>query len=315
MSYTAYLPQSHRADVDTVQIQSADQDSATFERLRRPLRIFGLSWWRFTLTRWALATIGRLSHGIRLGWDAGFDSGRMLDYVYENEARGVGFLGRWIDRMYLDSPGWRGIRLRKAHLELMLHRGIDRLHRQGRTVHIMDIASGPGRYLLESLQDEVLEGSTVRCRDRQESNLAQGRVLAETLGYGVQGARIIHEQADAFDLESYRGLDPAPNLVVASGLYELFADNATVMVSLHGIADALQDDGLLIYTNQIWHPDLELIARTLRNHVGERWVMRCRSQEEMDALVEAAGFEKVAMNIDHLGMFSVSLARRREDAS
>ena len=26
-------------------------------------------------------------------------------------------LGRWIDRVYLDSPGWRGIRERKVHLQ------------------------------------------------------------------------------------------------------------------------------------------------------------------------------------------------------
>ena len=30
----------------------------------------------------------RLSDGIRLGWATGFDSGRTLDYVYENRPRG-----------------------------------------------------------------------------------------------------------------------------------------------------------------------------------------------------------------------------------
>ena len=36
--------------------------------------------------------------------------------------------------------------------------------------------------------------------------------------------------------------------------------------------------------------------------------MRCRSQAEMDQLVERAGFKKVAMRIDRFGIFTVSLA-------
>jgi len=38
--------------------------------------------------------------------------------------------------------------------------------------------------------------------------------------------------------------------------------------------------------------------------------MRRRTQAEMDQLVAAAGFEKLAMEIDPWGIFTVSLARR-----
>jgi hypothetical protein len=38
--------------------------------------------------------------------------------------------------------------------------------------------------------------------------------------------------------------------------------------------------------------------------------MRRRTQAEMDALVEAAGFRKVAQRIDPWGIFTVSLAER-----
>jgi hypothetical protein len=67
---------------------------------------------------------------------------------------------------------------------------------------------------------------------------------------------------------------------------------------------------LLIYTNQPWHPQLELIARGLSNWDGEPWIMRRRTQAEMDELVGAAGFAKVQMEIDPWGMFTVSIARR-----
>jgi hypothetical protein len=48
----------------------------------------------------------------------------------------------------------------------------------------------------------------------------------------------------------------------------------------------------------------------LRNREGERWIMRRRTTAEMDELVRAAGFEKIDMEIDQWGMFTVSVARK-----
>src|SRR5262249_45608822 len=81
--------------------------------------------------------------------------------------------------------------------------------------------------------------------------------------------------------------------------------------SLLGIAGALDEFGYLIYTNQPWHPQLEMIARVLRNREGRPWVMRCRAQAEMDALVRDAGFEKLQTLLDDDGIFTVSVARIR----
>ena len=75
----------------------------------------------------------------------------------------------------------------------------------------------------------------------------------------------------------------------------------------------MQPGGYLVYTNQPWHPQLEMIARALTSHRGgEPWVMRRRSQAEMDELVATAGFRKLSERIDEWGIFSVSLARREE---
>jgi hypothetical protein len=107
-------------------------------------------------------------------------------------------------------------------------------------------------------------------------------------------------------------IDPAPNVGIVSGLYELFPDNDMVLASLRGLAAALaRCDGpaYLVYTGQPWHPQLEMIGRVLTNRNGESWTMRRRTQEEMDDLVRAAGFEKIDMRIDDFGIFTVSLAR------
>ena len=261
--------------------------------------------WRYLPMRWALRSVGLLSEGIRLGWRTGFDSGTTLDYVYQNRPGGLTALGRLIDRAYLNSVGWRGIRQRRVHLESLLHEAIRRLHADGRRVHVVDIASGPGRYVLEVLRSAPWTTSAL-LRDVRPQHIEAGRRLAETLG--VRDVR--YETADAFDRQSLAEIRPRPTIAVASGLYELFPENDRVLTSLRGLADALEPDGYLVYTNQPWHPQIEFIARVLRNSNGERWVMRRRTQEEMDALVRAAGFQKLQMEIDPWGIFTVSLARR-----
>ena len=106
-------------------------------------------------------------------------------------------------------------------------------------------------------------------------------------------------------------VQPRPTLGIVSGLYELFPDNGMVRPSLAGMAEAIELGGFLLYTGQPWHPQLELIARALTSHRGgQAWVMRRRTQAEMDQLVEEAGFEKVEQRIDGWGIFTVSLARR-----
>src|SRR5215831_8806190 len=70
---------------------------------------------KFVVARAGLKLASRLSRGIEIGWRSGFDSGLSLDYVYKNEPTGWSPLGRLIDKSYLNSIGWRGIRQRKAN--------------------------------------------------------------------------------------------------------------------------------------------------------------------------------------------------------
>ncbi|MBK8285567.1 MAG: bifunctional alpha/beta hydrolase/class I SAM-dependent methyltransferase [Ahniella sp.] len=228
----------------------AHERGATFDEaqaLARPLPWYSPRAWYWAATRASLKFGALLSKGLALGQKTGFDSGSTLDYVYCNQAQGVPLVGTLIDRTYLDSIGWRGIRLRKQNLQELLVLAAARLRTAGKPVHIMDIAAGHGRYVVD-----------------------------------------------------------------ASGLYELFPDNDQVGRSLAGMADAIESGGFLVYTGQPWHPQLELIARALTSHrQGAAWVMRRRTQAEMDQLVETAGFRKIAQRVDPFGIFTVSLAVRR----
>jgi SAM-dependent methyltransferase len=268
------------------------------------LRAPGSPHW--ALVRFNLKTFGRLSQGISVGWKTGFDSGRSLDYVYENKPRGITPLGKLIDYFYLNAIGWRGIRIRRQNLQRCLRSAIERLNRAGQPIQILDIASGPGRYILETLNQLVKVPASAMLRDYQQPNLDAARQLADQL----QLQNITFQHGDAFDRESLAAITPRPTIAIASGLYELFPDNEPILQSLRGIADAMDEGGFLIYTCQPWHPQVEFIARVLTNREGKPWIMRRRTQAEMDALVQSAGFEKVEQDIDPFGIFTVSIARR-----
>ena len=178
-----------------------------------------------------------------------------LDYVYENRPRGLTPLGRAIDRSYLNSIGWRGIRQRRIHLERLLRETIERTHAEGRPVRLLDIAAGPGRYVLQTIHEIRHIPITAVLRDYKVENLEAARRLTDELG--LSGVTIA--QGDAFDRTSLATVAPRPTIAIVSGLFELFPDNEPVLRSLRGLADAVEPGGHLIYTNQPWHPQVEFI--------------------------------------------------------
>ncbi|MBD2769639.1 bifunctional alpha/beta hydrolase/class I SAM-dependent methyltransferase [Hymenobacter sp. BT664] len=289
----------------------ADQHGHTqreFSRLSAPpTSALARGYW--ALGRFWIKVGGQFSAGIKNGLATGFDSGSTLDYVYRNRKQGLTPVGKLVDGVYLNSIGWRGIRIRKAHLEKLIGQAIDLLRASRQPVHIVDIAAGHGRYILEALAGRPGQVASILLRDYSPANVEAGRRLIAEKGL-ANVARF--ELGDAFDQQSLAGLQPGPTLAVVSGLYELFGDNRLVGASLAGLAEAMAPGGYLLYTNQPWHPQLEMIARSLTSHrEGRAWVMRRRVQAEMDELLAQAGFEKLDQLTDQWGIFSVSLARRK----
>ncbi len=294
-----------------VDLSNADRAGVTHEEARAlaqalaPWSPRGLYW---AATRAALHVGGALSDGLRLGHATGFDSGSTLDYIYRDEARGRGALGRLIDRQYLDAIGWRGIRQRRLHVQELLRDAMARVREDGQPVRVLDVAAGHGRYVLDAVLGGATRVDAVLLRDYSPLNVQEGRALIAARGLA---GTVRFEQGDAFVREQVAAALPWTTVGVVSGLYELFGDNALVSRSLAGLADAIPEGGYLVYTGQPWHPQLEMIARCLTSHrEGQAWIMRRRSQAEMDQLVAAAGFRKVTQRIDPWGIFTVSLAQR-----
>lgn len=259
------------------------------------------------VTRWSLVTLGSLSNGVKLGLREGFDSGSMLDYVYENQARGKLLIGKLFDKIYLDSPGWKGIRTRKSNIEYAIKFVSEKISSNGSKVKLVDIAAGHGRYIVDALKGiDNLENALLR--DYSDINVTQGNELINSCN---MKDKVKFVKGDAFDKESFKGIAKQFNIGVVSGLYELFNDNQAILTSLSGMYEAIEDNGYLIYTNQPWHPQLEFIAFVLTSfRENQPWIMRCRTQAEMDALVEKSGFTKIEEYTDEQGIFTVSIAKK-----
>ncbi len=255
--------------------------------------------------RLLLNSLGRLSVGMQIGLTHGFDSGKSLDYVYKNQPQGRLVLGKILDQGYLEAVGWRGIRQRKTDMQQALIALIEQ-HPKDQPLRILDIATGSGRYVLEILKRYQDRDIQATLRDFLPQNLADAEQLAQSLALKQQ---VSFEVRDAFSEASYPALAEPFDIVIVSGLYELFSDNNLIAKSLAGISQQIAEGGHLVYTGQPWHPQLELIANTLNNHRGEMWVMRPRPQAEMDALVQIAGGRKVKTYIGIDGIFTVSVAQ------
>lgn len=279
-----------------------------YDRLSLPLPLWSPRAIQFMLTRIGMNTSGRLSDGVRLGLETGFDSGSTLDYVYRNRPSGITPLGRIIDWSYLNAIGWRGIRIRKQNLEQMISRAMSALRAAGHPVRIADIAAGHGRYVLEAIESQADRADHILLRDFSDINVREGARLIRQKGLESIAE---FQKGDAFDRGSVASINPRPTLGIVSGLYELFPENAPIRQSLGGLAEAIEPGGYLIYTGQPWHPQLEMIARTLPSHRDHKpWIMRRRTQAELDQLVEAAGFRKTDQLADDWGIFTVSLAQK-----
>jgi hypothetical protein len=268
----------------------------------------------FGRTKWAimrglLSTIGRTSQGIQIGYQYGFDSGSMLDYVYLNKAHGSWGIGKLIDRFYINAIGWRAIRARRVLLKQMLYVEIERNSYYGRTTRLLDVAGGPGRYLQEVLQISQTQKHDlcILCRDLSLDGITQGAAQAKKVGLTA----ISYEQGDAFNpAPTEAGLGGNPNIIVVSGLYELLLNDTLIQRSLTQLYDMLEPGGAIYFTTQTHHPQLEFIANVLPNRDGLPWVMKCRPVSQLEAWTRQAGFSEVYSKTEKVGLFTVTVGRK-----
>lgn len=280
----------------------------SFEELQQPLPTFSPKNIYYSFLRFLMRTIGNLSDGIRIGNTYGYDSGVMIDYVYKNKPSGRFGLGRLIDWAYLNSVGWRGIRLRKLLLIRYLTNVVQDHLQIKPHIKYLDIACGGAEYDIATLKQFEASRIDVELRDYKTENIEKAKQNASA--NGLRSIRF--KQADAFDAANY---GDRWDIVVASGFWEIIDDDALIKGCIQNIATSLNSGGSLVFTIQPYHPQLEMAARALTSNTGKPWIMRLRSLDLYKQWLQEAGLEYVSHEMEKHQIFGVVEARKKSSTN
>ena len=272
--------------------------SADFAALQRELPRSSPRAWRFATARAAARTGALVSHGLRVGYRHGFDSGAFMDHVYANRARGR------------TRPRARG---RPAPARAADLRRLSRHPRAGASgpcwtaidAHpggaplVADLAAGPAPYLLEAIAQRP--GARALVCDVDPDALARAQTAAGELGVAD---RVRCATADAFSRAALAALHPRPDVVLELGLYGMYHSDELIERHFRDLAE-LVSPGQIVFNVQTSNPDIEYIARVWRNRHGERCVWRLRPVAQILDYARAAGYQPRSVESDRFGIYRV----------
>lgn len=232
---------------------------------------------KYQLIRLMLQTVGRLSEAIQLGWRTGFDSGVMLEYIYENQPRGITPLGVWLDRQFISHEVWNGVRSRRDFLIGQLKEA------QKNYDHpvIFDFAAGVGSYLFALPQN----GARIIAGDYELEAVQRGEEKAKKLNR----TDITFKKNNAFDLKAFAA-DRA-DLLVSSGFFDILVKDEEILKVLENGTQITQPGARWVFTIQEHHPDLRLLKETMIDLNHEEWELVPRSAEQLAAWAKPLGWE------------------------
>ncbi len=238
-----------------------------------------------SLLRPALHALVRSSDTLRLGQLHGFESGLVADRIYAHAASGRYAIGKLLDTWLLAHPASVALRERQRLVRAAMLRACAGARANGLTPALLDLGSGPARAVVDVLKRDAGAGrseATAVCVDLDGACLHEGRRLAA------------QAQLDTLRFEWANANDTAklarwirPTLVVASGLYDYFSDDA-VRASLRGVHDRLQPL-TVVFSAQVQCTRAPLGLNTL----APGGKARARPIEALDAWARGAGFARV----------------------
>lgn len=261
---------------------------------------------KIKILKFLVKTIGMTSTGIRMSFEYGFISGKMLDYIYKNQPSGKYGIGYLLDKIYLSHKGWKAIRKRKENLEAALARALGEVLKMKGAAALIDVASGPAQYIINVLKKINNNNIKTLCRDYDERWVKEGREKA--LQSGISD--IVFKQGDAFNRDSFNGLFNTQDVAVSSGFYDWITDDELIKKSMKIIHDLLSRGGYFVFSNQSGHVDLGMVEEIFVDFNKNPLKMTTRSADCMNQWAKEAGFEVIQTLSDERGYYSVSLVKK-----
>ena len=248
----------------------------------------------------SLSKLGRTS----IRGDA--DSGLNFDHMYKNNPKGVYGVGKLVDKILLNLPSVEATRKRKEIIVKVLANEIENNLIIDRKTRIVDIASGPARYLNELLDSIDQDKIEVLCLDKDKRALNYGKVLA-----GDKPIR--YAKADVMKLslliQLSRHIQWIPNIVLVSGLFEYKRD-VEVIDMMEEVYGTMEKDGLAIFVSQANNPTKTLMKKLGKTSDGKKWTLKYRKPEVLRRWMLDIGFRGVIISVDKWGMYEFCTGRK-----
>lgn len=249
-------------------------------------------------------TFGGLSDGISLAQKEGFTSGKMLDYIYKNEAHGRMFIGKILDSIYINHPGWQDVRQRKNNLVSNLKDAVNLTLIDKGEVRICDVASGPARYIIETLEGFKNKNVSAEIRDLDSRWLEDASKLAFE-----KGVKVDYRVANALKKEDFI-FEKRADIMVASGFYDWFDDIDILKTSMELIHDALPQNGYFVFSVQSGHYALNLTNKIFKDFNNHQLKMVTWDMKVINSLLDKTGFEVIKVRMDENGHYPVLLTKK-----
>ena len=246
--------------------------------------------------------IGSWSDGIRLAKKEGFTSGIMLDYIYKNKPGGRFFIGKIIDRIYLEHEGWRVVRQRKDNLCAMLVQAIELTLKSKNSVRLCDVAAGPALYITDVLEKYKDRNVSAEIRDIDARWLEEAKRRAD-----AKGLNLTYRVANALEKNDYT-FGTVPDIFVASGFYDWFNDAQMIQKSMRLVFESLPKNGYFVFTNQTGHVALDMTNRLFQDFNKKPLEMVTWDVAFIKSWVEEIGFTIMDVRQDEKGCYSTVLA-------
>lgn len=234
------------------------------------------------------------------------DSGLNFDHMYTNNPKGINIFGRFVDRLLLNLPSVKATRHRKDIIVKIIQNEIANNLMLNKKTKILDIASGPARYLVELLNNYKQQDIEVLCVDKDRRALNFGRILA-----GNKPIR--YAKADIFKAKHLKRLSRQilwkPNIIIVSGLFE-YKEDDTVKKLLKEIYDHIEYDGLFLFISQVDNPSKKLMSKVCVTSEGKSWELIYRKPEIFRKWLLNSGFKNIIISVDKWGMYEFCTCKK-----
>lgn len=232
--------------------------------------------------------------------------GLFVEYIYRDQPSGYNRIGHLVDKILLNLPSAKATKEKKEHVIKILQSEIMKNTLNNIPTKIVDLGSGPARYIVELSKGKRKDVIQSICLDIDKNSLRFGKLIAKDCPIEYRIGNITR-------LDRYKNLAQKigwqPNVVIVSTCYE-FLDDGTVRASIEDIYKTLEVDGALVIVVQLDNPNKKIFEHLVFMKDGSSWKVNYRNPFVMKKWLIEAGFKDIDIYVDKWNMYCYYTARK-----